>query len=44
MIAGDTFLSYQEYAEAAEFYTKALAMPGGDTEAVNTHLGMALIG
>jgi tetratricopeptide (TPR) repeat protein len=44
VIAGDTFLSYDEYDEAAEFYAKALTMPGVDTEAVNTHLGMALIG
>lgn len=41
MAAGDTFLSYSQYAKAEEFYTKALAMPGVDSGAALTRLGIA---
>lgn len=41
MAAGDTFLSYDRAAEAEEFYTKALTMPGVDTQLVLTRLGIA---
>lgn len=41
MAAGDTFLSYDRAAEAEEFYTKALAMPGVNTPLVLTRLGIA---
>lgn len=43
MAAGDTFLSYGRGAEAEEFYTKALTMPGVDTPMVLTRLGIAQI-
>lgn len=39
--AGDTFLSYGRGAEAEEFYTKALAMPGVNTQLALTRLGIA---
>lgn len=39
--AGDTFLSYGQYAKAEEFYTKALGMPGSNTALVLTRLGIA---
>lgn len=39
--AGDTFLSYDRAAEAEEFYTKALTMPGVDKNVVQTRLGIA---
>ncbi len=42
--AGSAFLSYGEYAKAVEFYTKALGMPGVDTEETLTRLGIAQIG
>ncbi|MFZ9395232.1 MAG: hypothetical protein ACO25F_04115 [Erythrobacter sp.] len=41
MAAGDTFLSYGQYAKAEEFYTKALGMPGVDSGAALTRLGIA---
>ena len=39
--AGDAFLSYNEYAKAEEFYTKASGMPGVDRNEVLTRLGIA---
>lgn len=41
MAAGDTFLSYQRAAEAEEFYTRALTMPGANTPLVLTRMGIA---
>lgn len=41
MAAGDTFLSYNRGAEAEEFFTKALTMPGVNTQLVLTRLGIA---
>ncbi|MBU0669595.1 MAG: hypothetical protein KKH37_08630 [Alphaproteobacteria bacterium] len=41
MAAGDTFLSYGRAAEAEEFYTRALDMPGVNTPMVLTRLGIA---
>lgn len=41
--AGDTFLSYNDYAKAEEFYQKALGMPGVSTDVVLTRLGIAQI-
>ena len=41
MAAGDTFLSYDRAAEAEEFYTKALTMPGVNTPLVMTRMGIA---
>lgn len=43
MAAGDTFLSYNQYTKAEEFYTKALGMPGVDTGATLTRLGIAQV-
>lgn len=39
--AGDAFLSYGEFAKAAEFYEKSLGMPGVETARVLTRLGIA---
>ena len=41
VVAGDTFLSYDQPAEAEEFYTKALGMSGVETPVVLTRLGIA---
>lgn len=41
MAAGDTFLSYGRAAEAEEFYTKALTLPGVDTPMALTRLGIS---
>ncbi len=42
--AGDTFLSYGEYAKAAGFYERALALPDVDRNLALTRLGIAQIG
>lgn len=42
--AGDTFLSYGEYAKAATFYERALTMAGVDRNLALTRLGIAQIG
>lgn len=41
VVAGDTFLSYDQPADAEEFYTKALTMSGVETPMVLTRLGIA---
>ena len=41
VVAGDTFLSYDQPAEAEEFYTRALGMSGVETPMVLTRLGIA---
>lgn len=41
MAAGDTFLSYSQYAKAEEFYMKALGMPGVNRPLAITRLGIA---
>lgn len=41
VVAGDTFLSYDQPADAEEFYTKALGMSGVETPMVLTRLGIA---
>ena len=41
VVAGDTFLSYDQPAEAEEFYTKALTKSGVETPMVLTRLGIA---
>lgn len=41
VVAGDTFLSYDQPTEAEEFYTKALGMSGVETPMVLTRLGIA---
>ncbi|MFK4004329.1 hypothetical protein [Qipengyuania sp. NPDC077563] len=41
VVAGDTFLSYDQPAEAEEFYSKALGMSGVETPVVLTRLGIA---
>ena len=41
VVAGDTFLSYDQPVEAEEFYTKALGMSGVETPVVLTRLGIA---
>ncbi len=41
--AGNTFLSYGEYAKAEEFFTKAIAMPGVDRDMALTRLGIAQV-
>ena len=41
VVAGDTFLSYDQPAEAEEFYTKALTMSGVETPMVLTRLGIS---
>jgi tetratricopeptide (TPR) repeat protein len=42
--AGDTFLSYGEYAKAAGFYERSLALPDVDRDLSLTRLGIAQIG
>ncbi|MCZ8369435.1 MAG: hypothetical protein O9293_05615 [Porphyrobacter sp.] len=42
--AGDTFLSYGEYAKAAAFYERSLALPDVDRNLSLTRLGIAQIG
>lgn len=42
--AGDTFLSYGEYAKAAGFYEKSLTLPDVDRDLALTRLGIAQIG
>ena len=44
LAAGDTFLSYGEYAKAAGFYERALSMPEVDRNLALTRLGIAQIG
>lgn len=44
MAAGDTFLSYGEYAKAAGFYEKSLSLPDADRDTSLTRLGIAQIG
>lgn len=44
LAAGDTFLSYGEYAKAVGFYEKALTMPEVDRDLALTRLGIAQIG
>lgn len=39
--AGDAFLSYSQYGKAEEFYSKALTMPGVESNTVMTRLGIA---
>ena len=41
VVAGDTFLSYDQPAEAEEFYARALEMSGVETPLVLTRLGIA---
>ncbi|WP_390551457.1 hypothetical protein [Qipengyuania sp. MTN3-11] len=41
LAAGDAFLSYDQSAEAEEFYAKALGMAGADKSMVLTRLGIA---
>lgn len=42
--AGDAFLSYNEYAKAAQFYERALGMPGVQTNEELNRLAIAQIG
>lgn len=44
LAAGDTFLSYGEYAKAAGFYERALTQPDVDRDLALTRLGIAQIG
>ncbi len=44
LAAGDSFLSYGEYAKAAGFYERALTMGGVDRDLALTRLGIAQIG
>ncbi|WP_296309016.1 hypothetical protein, partial [Erythrobacter sp.] len=44
MAAGDTFLSYGEYAKAAGFYEKSLTLPDADRDTSLTRLGIAQLG
>lgn len=44
MAAGDTFLSYGEYAKAAGFYEKSLTLADVDRDTSLTRLGIAQIG
>ncbi|MFM7376897.1 MAG: hypothetical protein ACKO1O_02000 [Erythrobacter sp.] len=44
MAAGDTFLSYGEYAKAADFYEKSLTLADADRDASLTRLGIAQLG
>jgi len=44
MAAGDTFLSYGEYAKAAGFYEKSLTLADADRDTSLTRLGIAQIG
>ncbi|HEU0044679.1 hypothetical protein [Sphingomonas sp.] len=39
---GDAYLSQGNYTKAAALYRTALQKGGGDTDAINTHLGIAL--
>lgn len=41
--AGDAFLSYEDYAKAANFYERATTMPGVDTNQVLLRLAIAQI-
>ena len=43
MAAGSAFLSYGDYAKAANFYQRALGMPGVDTAEAQTRLGIAQV-
>lgn len=43
MAAGDAFLSYNEFAKAEEFYTKALGMAGVDRDEAQTRRGIAQV-
>ncbi|MEM1195082.1 MAG: hypothetical protein AAGH57_03170 [Pseudomonadota bacterium] len=42
--AGNTFLSYGDFAKAEIFFQKALSMPGVETAEVLTRLGIAQVG
>lgn len=42
--AGSAFLNYGDYAKAAQFYEKALGMPGVDSDEALTRLGIAQVG
>lgn len=44
LAAGDTFLSYGEYAKAAGFYERSLALPEVDRNLALTRLGIAQVG
>ncbi len=44
MAAADAFLSYDDFAKAAELYTIAEAKPGADKDRANTRLAIAQIG
>ena len=44
MAAGDTFLSYGEYAKAAAFYEKSLTLADADRDTSLTRLGIAQLG
>lgn len=44
LAAGDTFLSYGDYAKAAQFFERAMAMPGVDRDLALTRLGIAQVG
>lgn len=44
LAAGDTFLSYGEYAKAAGFYERSLSLPDVDRNLALTRLGIAQIG
>lgn len=44
MAAGDTFLSYGDYAKAAAFYEKSLTLADADRDTSLTRLGIAQIG
>ncbi|MEM9310887.1 MAG: hypothetical protein AAGA34_05510 [Pseudomonadota bacterium] len=42
--AGNTFLSYSDFAKAEMYFEKALGMPGVETSEVLTRLGIAQVG
>ncbi len=44
MAAADAFLSYDDYAKAADLYRIAEAKPGADKDRANTRLGIAQLG
>lgn len=44
MAAADAFLSYEDYAKAADLYRIAEAKPGADKDRANTRLGIAQLG
>ena len=44
MAAADAFLSYEDFAKAAELYRIAEAKPGADKDRANTRLGIAQLG